>query len=162
MKSRNFTIGYILPMILIGIVQAVVTGISAIVIAGVTDYEISIKGLVLAVIFSIPSSFMFVSIGLFFGTILNEKSAPGLCSVIISLGTFMGGVFFDAEGVGGSIFKVCKCLPFIYCTRVARCSIKMDFGWDLFGKSLVIVSVVAVLMGVIATLFFSTKMKADK
>jgi ABC-2 type transport system permease protein len=162
MKSKDFTIGYILPMILIGAVQGVVTGIAAIIIAGVTNYEISLLGLLTAVVFGIPSSIMFISIGLFFGTILNEKSAPGLCSVIISLGTFMGGVFFDAEGVGGAIFKVCKCLPFIYCTRVARCSIKMDFSWDLFGKSLVIVSLTAVAMGIIATLFFNAKMKADK
>lgn len=162
MKSRNFTLGYIFPMILIGIVQAVVTGISAFIIAGITGYEINLLGLILAVLFSIPSSVMFISIGLFFGTILNEKSAPGLCSVIVSLGTFLGGIFFDAEGVGGMIYKVCKFLPFIYCTRVARCSIKMNFGWDSFGKSLVIVSATAVIMCIIATLFFNKKMKVDK
>ena len=162
MKSRDFTIGYILPMVMIGIIQAIVTSAASLIIAGIINFDIKLSGLILATVLSIPSSLMFISIGLIFGTILSEKSAPGLCSVIISLGTFMGGIFFDAEGAGGAIYKVCKCLPFMYCTRVARSGVKMDFDWDYLGVSMIIVSIVAVVSVILATMIFKAKMKADK
>ena len=96
------------------------------------------------------------------GTLLTEKAAPGVCSVFISLGSFLGGIFFDAEGTGGVIYKICKCLPFIYCTKAARSAIKLEFTWKNFGQPMVIVSAVAIVLVVAAILVFSGKMKADK
>ena len=163
MKGKDFTLGYILPMLLVSIIQSVLTFIAAIIIAGIVDYDIKITGLALAVITTLPSAMMFIAIGLIFGSILNEKSAPGICSVIISAGTFLGGVFFDAEGVGGGIYKVCKCLPFIYCTRIARTSINLDFS-DSFGRfwlPLIVTFSSALVMTVIGIAVFSRQMKAD-
>lgn len=161
MRSSDFTNGYILPMIFIGMIQAIVTMIASCVIAGITDVSLNPAGQLLVILTSIPSAIMFLSIGLIFGTFFNEKSAPGVCSVIISVGTFLGGVFFDAEGTGGPIFKVCKCLPFLYCTKVARSTIQMDFQWDNFGKPLVIVSATALALVFLAIFLFRARMNAD-
>lgn len=162
MKSRDFTNGYMFPMILISIVQAIVLMLSSCVVAKISGVELKVGGLLLVILLSIPSAIMFLSIGLIFGSLLNEKSAPGVCSVIVSAGTFLGGVFFDAEGVGGPILKVCNCLPFLYCTRVARSTIQMDFHWETFGKSLLIVSLTAIAMAALAVLTFRSRMKADQ
>lgn len=162
MKSRDYTNGYILPMILIGIIQAIVIVIASCITAMISGVELKVGGLLLVILLSIPSAIMFLSIGLIFGSLLNEKSAPGVCSVIVSAGTFLGGVFFDAEGVGGPILKVCKSLPFLYCTRVARSTIQMDFQWETFGKSLLIVSLTAIAMTALAIMTFRARMKADQ
>ena len=162
MKSSDYTNGYILPMLLVGVIQSIVTVLASCVIAGITGTELKVAGLLLVILFSIPSALMFLSIGLIFGSLFNEKSAPGVCSVIISVGTFLGGIFFDAEGVGGPILKICKCLPFLYCTKVARSAIQMDFRWESFGKPLLIVSLTALVLVCLAILTFRSKMKADQ
>ena len=162
MKSSDYTNGYILPMLLVGVIQSIVTVLASCVIAGITGTELKVAGLLLVILFSIPSALMFLSIGLIFGSLFNEKSAPGVCSVIISVGTFLGGIFFDAEGVGGPILKFCKCLPFLYCTKVARSTIQMDFQWESFGKPLLIVSLTALALVCLAILTFRSKMKADQ
>ncbi len=164
MKGRDFTLGYILPMLLVSVIQSVVTFIAAIIIAKIVGYDLNIAGLALAVIMTLPSAMMFIAIGLIFGSLLNEKSAPGICSVIVSAGTFLGGVFFDAEGVGGGIYKVCKCLPFIYCTRIARTSISLDFSdsFERFWVPLIVTLSSALIMTIIGVLVFSRQMKTDK
>ena len=162
MKGRDFTNGYIIPMLLIAVAQSVLAVASSIVIAQITGSTLKPLGLLFVILTQIPSSLMFISIGLIFGSLFNEKAAPGVCSVIISLGSFLGGIFFDAEGVGGVIYKICKFMPFIYCTNLTRSSIKLDISWDVFGKSLVIVSACAVFFAVLATLTFKHNMKTDK
>lgn len=162
MKSRHFIHGYIIPMLMISVVQSLVTIVSSLLIAGITGVSLKLPGLLLAVFTSLPSALMFISIGLIFGTLFNEKSAPGLCSVIISLGSFLGGVFFDAEGVGGVMYTVCKCMPFIYCTKTARASIRLELDWESFGLPFVIISLTALVFMSLAIAVFRSRMKADR
>lgn len=164
MKGKDFTLGYILPMLLVSVIQSVFTFIAAIIISKIVGYDLNLAGLALAVITTLPSAMMFIAIGLIFGSLLNEKSAPGVCSVIVSAGTFLGGVFFDAEGVGGGIYKVCKCLPFIYCTKVARASVNVNLtdSFDRFALPLIVTVSSAILMTVLGVFVFSRQMNADK
>ena len=161
MKSGHFTHGYIIPMVMISIVQSLVTIISSIVVSLISGVALEPLGLVLVVFTSLPSALMFISIGMIFGTLFNEKAAPGFCSIIISLGTFLGGVFFDAEGVGGVMHTMCECMPFLYCTRTARSSIQLNLDWEHFGSSFLIVSLVAAFLVFLATAVFNSRMKAD-
>lgn len=161
MKSSNFTMGYFLPMILIAMAQAFTAVAASLVISFIVGVKLSIGGVLLSIVFSIPSAVMFIGIGVLFGTILNSNAAPGLCSIVISLGSFLGGIWFDAEGTGGVMYKICKCLPFIYCTKTVRSTIAMDFSWDCFLMPLIVVVAVALLLSVLAAAVFKTKMKAD-
>ncbi|MBO4608581.1 MAG: ABC transporter permease [Lachnospiraceae bacterium] len=164
MKGKDFTLGYILPMLLVSVIQSAVTFAAALIIADIVDYKLNIAGLALTVFTTLPSAMMFIAIGLIFGSLLNEKSAPGVCSVIVSGGTFLGGVFFDAEGVGGSICKVCKCLPFIYCTKAARASVNLDFGgsFDSFLLPMIVTVSSAFVMTALGVFVFSRQMRSDK
>ncbi|MBR5420106.1 MAG: ABC transporter permease [Lachnospiraceae bacterium] len=162
MKSSDFTNGYIIPMLLIALLQALSTIVASVVIAGISGYELKLPGLLLMLLTSLPSALMFISIGMIFGTLFNEKAAPGMCSVIISVGSFLGGIFFDAEGVGGVIYRICRCLPFIYCTKLSRSSVKLEFGKESFILPLVVVSAVAVVLMFLATSVFKSRMNADR
>ena len=162
MKSSNFTNGYFIPMVLISIVQSVVTIIASVIIALIGGVELKPLGLLLTIATAIPSALMFIAIGLIFGTLFNEKSAPGMCSVLISLGSFLGGVFFDAEATGGTMYKICKCLPFIYCTRLTRRSIKLDLDMEHFVLSFVIIAAVAAVFMLLASTLFKSRMNADR
>ena len=161
MKSRNFILGYVLPMLVIAEIQIILTMIASLIISVITGHSLSILSLPLAMITCLPSALMFISIGLIFGTLFNEKSAPGLCSVIISLGSFVGGIWFDAERTGGVLYDISKCTPFLYCTRVARCTMKLEFPTDRFFFSLLIVIGSTVVLLLLAVSLFKRKMRAD-
>ena len=161
MKSSDFTYGYILPMILIAVVQALISSVAALIISLIVGVKLEIFGILLTFAAMLPSAFMFVAIGLIFGTLFNEKAAPGVCSIIISLGSFVGGIWFDAEGAGGVLYKICRCLPFIYCTKTVRSAIKLDISWESFWLPLIIVSASAAVLSGLGILCFKKRMKAD-
>lgn len=161
MKSSDFTYGYILPMILIAVVQALISSVAALIISLIVGVKLELFGILLTFAAMLPSAFMFVAIGLIFGTLFNEKAAPGVCSIIISLGSFVGGIWFDAEGAGGVLYKICRCLPFIYCTKTVRSAIKLDISWESFWLPLIIVSASAAVLSGLGILCFRKRMKAD-
>ena len=161
MKSGNFTGGYFLPLIVVAGVQVIIAFIASVIVSLVTGTELSILGLLAGAIVVIPSAVMFIAIGMIFGTIFNEKAAPGMCSIIISLGAIVGGIWFDVEGVGGFMEKLSGCLPFLYATKVVRAAIKLDFGFDAFLMPLIVVIGSAAVLTALACFFFCRKMRAD-
>ena len=162
MKSGNFIGGYILPMIVTAFIQVVISFAAAVIVSLIVGYDLSIAGLLLASVAVMPSALMFSSIGLLFGTFFNDKAAPGLCSIIISVGAMLGGIWFDIEGVGGIMSRIGKCLPFLYATKLARASITMDFGFDSFVLPLIVVFLSALALTVFAGVVFRFKMRADQ
>ncbi len=161
MKSSNFTGGYIFPMLITAAVQSMISLSAAFIISLITSDALKISGILMAIVISVPSALMFISLGLLFGTLFNEKSAPGICSIIISLGSFLGSIWFDAEATGGVMYKICKCLPFLYCTKSVRSAIKMEFSASGFAVPLVVVTASAFALLIISIFAFRTKMKAD-
>ncbi len=160
MKSSDFTNGYIFPMLLISVIQSFTIMLASFVISLMVGYELNVLGLFAGLLVLIPSAIFFASLGLIFGTLFSQNAAPGLCSIIISLGSFIGSVWFDAENAGGIIFKIAKCLPFFYCTKLVRCAVSLDFGKD-FLLSFAVVLSCAVFFAFLSSLLFKTKMKAD-
>jgi ABC-2 type transport system permease protein len=162
MKSSNFVFGYILPMLLTAVIQVIVSLIAAVVISFISDYSLSIGGLLFTVVAVIPSALMFSAIGFLFGALFNEKAAPGICSIIISLGAMVGGIWFDVEGVGGFMYKIGRCLPFLYATKLARAAITLEFGVKEFLIPLGVVVFAAIVLTVLASIVFNSKMRADQ
>ena len=162
MKSGDFVWGYILPMLLTAVIQVAISLIAAIVISLITGYSLNLLGLLLAVAAVIPSALMFAAIGFLFGTFFNDKAAPGICSIIISLGAMLGGIWFDVEGVGGFMYKLGRCLPFLYATKLARSAIDLEFGFTEFLLPLMVVVFAAAILTIIASIVFNGKMRADQ
>lgn len=161
MKSADFTGGYILPMVITAVIQSIITFVISFVIALINDVDVSLSGFLLATVILIPSAVMFTGFGLLFGTLFNEKSAPGICSIIISLSSFLGSIFFPADTTGGVLLKICKALPFYYCTKSARSAIALEFSFDEFILPLIIVTLCGIAVTVISAAVFRSRMKAD-
>lgn len=126
----------------------------------IVGISISPIGMLLAMLSLLPMIVLMIGFGLLFGTLFSEKAAPGLCSIIISLASFLGGVWFDAEAAGGILFDICKVLPFWHAVKAARMACAMDFGGD-FLTHLLITLAYAVVFIIIAIIVFKQKMKAD-
>ncbi len=161
MTSRDLIGGYILPMLLLYLIQAVITVITAFIIALITKADLKISGLILGIVLGLPSAVLFIGFGLLAGTLFNEKAAPGMCSILISLGSFLGCIWFDADATGGVMLKICRCLPFYYCTKTVRAAMQLQFTGNAFWKPLAIVSVCAVVILTLAILAFRRRMRAD-
>ena len=160
MESFDFILGYMLPAVLLSVIQIAITFFASFVISLVVGVKISLLGCFVTVGALLPSVILMISFGLLFGTLFSEKAAPGLCSVIISLGSFLGGIWFDAEATGGVLLIVCKILPFYHSVQAGRMAFALDFYGDFAFHFMITVfyALVFVLLSVYA---FRKKMRAD-
>ena len=161
MSAGNFVGGYILPMLLLSVCQALIAFTAAVIISLIDGFSLNILALLIATFSALPSALFFIALGLLFGSLFNDKAAPGLCSIIISLGSFLGCIWFDAETTGGIMLKICKCLPFLYCTKSVRSAIALDFSAANYLIPVLIASGSALVITVLAIIAFRSRMKAD-
>ena len=159
MRSVDFITGYVIPTALLAVIQIVITFAASLIVSLITGVRLSPVGLVLAALSLLPTVIMMISCGLLFGTLFSEKAAPGLCSVVISFASFLGGVWFDAESTGGIILEICDILPFFHAVKAARLATVLSF--DDYFPHLSITIIYAVLLTAAAVITFKQKMKAD-
>lgn len=159
MRSADFIAGYVIPTALLAVIQMIVTFAASLVVSLITGVKISPAGLLLAVLSLIPTVIMMISCGLLFGTLFSEKAAPGLCSVVISFASFLGGVWFDVEAMGGVMQKICGVLPFFHAVKAARLATALSF--DDYFLHLLITVIYAAVIAIAAVITFKQKMKAD-
>lgn len=160
MRSADFILGYLLPVFILALAQSLITMLCALIVGLVTDIKLDFLGALAVVPALIPLGIFFISTGLLFGTLFSEKASPGLCSIIISLSAFLGGVWFDVEGIDGVLADICNVLPFYHGTKAARAALALDFSGD-FWISIAISAAYALVMTVLSILIFKRKMRAD-
>ena len=120
MKSYHFILGYSLVGFFIGVLQAIVCVLTGFVISLISGVKfVSIGSILLLIISQLPILIINVFLGILFGTIFNDKSAPGICSVFISVSGILGGCWMPVEVMGG-FESFCRCLPFYPSVYIAR------------------------------------------
>ena len=121
LKGYQFILGYALPCMIIGLVQIII-GITC----GYVFGTISGRGFcsfayaMLLFLEMIPALIINVSLGIMFGTILNDKSAPGICSIFISACGVLGGAWMPLDTMG-DFETTCGFLPFYETVYLGRC-----------------------------------------
>lgn len=159
MRSGNFIAGYMLPTLLLAVLQIVVTFAASMVISVINGIDLNVGGLFLSVVTLLPTVIMFISFGLLFGTLFSEKAAPGLCSIVISFASFLGGVWFDVDSASGVLADICGVLPFVHSVKTARMTCTLNF--EELPQHLAVTSAYALVITVLAVVVFKRKMKAD-
>lgn len=159
MRSGDFILGYVLPTSLLAVLQLLITLAASFIVSLITGIKLNPLGLLLAVLSLLPTVVMMIAFGLLFGTLFSEKAAPGLCSIVISLASFLGGVWFDADGLGGVMLKICEVLPFYHAVKAARTASALNF--DGYLPHLLITLAYAVVVTAASVIVFKNKMKAD-
>lgn len=160
MRSADFIAGYVLPTALLALIQSLICMAASLVISVIAGEKLSALGLLAAIPAMLPAALLMISFGLLFGTLFSEKSAPGLCSIIISLGSFLGGIWFDAEATGGVLLDVCEALPFYHAVKCARMATVLEFNSD-FALHFAVCAGYAAVVTVAAVAVFKGKMRAD-
>ena len=153
MSAKDFIFGYTLPIIPIASAQCLLCYAVAIIIGLDVTWNI-----LLAVIFSIPISILFIAMGLLFGSILNDKQVGGICGALLTnLSAWLSGIWFDLELVGGVFKKIAYVLPFVHAVEMERAVLNGDFSNIL--SHLVWVLAYAIILCAGAVLLFLRQMK---
>ena len=140
LTSADFIMGYIIPIIPISVLQCIVCYIVALLLG----LELTVN-ILYAIIFIIPISLLYVSLGLLCGSVFNDKQVGGICGALLTnLSAWLSGVWFDLELVGGVFKEIAYIFPFVHAVEMERALILGDFLnifphlWWVLGYSLVI------------------------
>lgn len=122
MTAADFILGYTLPIIPIAVAQSIICYIVAVILG--LDITANI---LLAILFIIPISLLFIALGLLFGSILTDKQAGGVCGALLTnLSAWLSGTWFDLELVGGVFKKIAYALPFVHAVEMERAVLAGD------------------------------------
>ena len=124
LTSRDFILGYTLPIIPISLIQGAVSYLAAIPLGlDVTP------NVLLALVLLIPVALLYIALGLLFGSILTDKQVGGVCGALLTnLSAWLSGVWFDLELVGGAFKAIANALPFVHAVELERAAISGSFG----------------------------------
>ena len=153
MRSIDFIIGYTLPLVVISLLQSVICYIFSIILG----LSVSVN-ILFALLLMIPISVFYVSVGLFFGSLLNVKQVGGICGALFTnLSAWLSGVWFDISLVGEVFERIANLLPFIHAVELQRAVVSGNFSGIL--PHLYPVIIYGVVMTVAGSLVFLKQMK---
>ena len=157
MKSSDYIMGYIIPLIVLCFGQVVITLAASLILALASGDKLSIPNMLFSIVTAIPSMFMFIGFGLLFGTLFNKNAAPGLSSIIISFSGILGGIWMDVDTIGGTLADICRALPFYHCVKSARLAFGGDFSGSMCESGIVLIWAVVVVA--VSIIVFKKKMR---
>ena len=153
LKSFDFIIGYILPLIPISILQSIICYIVAIPFG----LKLSV-GVILALIGNILVSLFFISFGVLCGSALSSKQVGGICGALLTnLSAWLSGVWFDISLVGGVFKAVANALPFIHAVEMERALFSGNY--EGIGIHILVVGIYTLVVTLLAILMFLRQMK---
>lgn len=147
LRSSDYLIGYILPFLLIGLLQNVIV-IAVACLLGL-PFEI---GILWQLVAGIPVSLLFIALGVLLGSCLNEKQVGGICGALLTnLTAWFGGIWFDLSMVGKGFVAFARLLPFVHAVELGQKALRGEFaallpdlGW-IIGYTVVLLLLVILL-----------------
>ncbi len=124
LRPVDYILGYMLPMVPIALAQTAITyGFGLILGLKWTP------NILVCLLLSVPSAWIFIALGLFCGSLLNEKQVGGICGALLTnLTAWLSGIWFDVALVGGVFEKIADVLPFRHAVEIQRAAYSGDFA----------------------------------
>jgi ABC-2 type transport system permease protein len=149
LTPMDFILGYTLPIVPISVAQCVI----CYVVAMFLGLEITVN-VAFAVLFILPVSVLYVALGLFCGSVLNDKQVGGICGALLTnLSAWLSGVWFDLDLVGGAFQKIAYALPFVHAVELERavlagryCEILPHLWWVIGYATLAMTAAVLIFL----------------
>jgi ABC-2 type transport system permease protein len=116
MTGLDFVLGYMLPMLPIGLGQTVICYAAA----AALGMDVTVE-LIYAIIGMVPVAVFNIALGLMCGSILSVKQVGGICGALLTnLTAWLSGVWFDLSLVGGVFEKIARLLPFVHGVQLQK------------------------------------------
>ena len=127
MGAHSFILGYTLPIIPIALAQTVVCYLLALILR--LPFSANLFLVLLAVL---PNAWLYISMGLLFGSILTDKQVGGICGALLTnLSAWLSGIWFDLALVGGVFEKIANLFPFVHAVELTRAMQNANFAGAL-------------------------------
>lgn len=127
LTSKDFIIGYTLPLLPIAAAQTAVCYIVAVILG----LEPSVN-ILFAIVSIIPAALFFISLGLLCGSIFTDKQVGGICGALLTnLAAWLSGAWFDLKLVGGAFEKIAYALPFVHAVEMEKAILNGQYA-DIF------------------------------
>lgn len=153
LKSSDYILGYMLPIIPIAIVQSVICYLIAIALG----LPITIN-IIYAILMGVPIAIFYVALGLLCGSVFNVKQVGGICGALLTnLSAWLSGVWFDLELVGGAFSKIANALPFVHAVELERAMIHGNLTESLSHIYPVLGYAIVILISAILLFLHQTK-----
>ncbi|NLL70656.1 MAG: ABC transporter permease [Epulopiscium sp.] len=155
LTGANFILGYTLPLLPFAIVQSAICFIAAFFLGLTMSVNVLMVFIVL-----IPTSILFIGIGLLAGSLLTDKQVGGVCGALLTnLAAWLSGTWFDLNLVGGTFKQIAYALPFVHAVDAGKEVLVGNYSrmfphlWWVIGYATVIF--------ILAVLIFSKRMNSD-
>ncbi|HRX92390.1 MAG TPA: ABC transporter permease [Candidatus Izemoplasmatales bacterium] len=155
MTSKDFIVGYTLPLVPMSVVQVGVCFLTAMALGLMPTWNI-----LLCILVCVPTMIFFIAIGLLCGSIFTDKQVGGICGALLTnLTGWLSGTWFDIDLVGKGFKLVAEALPFVHAVDAGRAALAGDYGsifpdlWWVIGYA-----VVTMFFAIVA---FKRKMQSD-
>ena len=139
LTSVDFILGYTLPIVPIAVIQSAVCYLAAMLLG--LPFSANI---LLALVFIVPVSLLYIALGLLCGSVLTDKQAGGICGALLTnVSAWLSGIWFDLDLVGGAFKKFAYALPFVHAVEMQRSVLAGDISgifphiWWVLGYSAV-------------------------
>lgn len=124
LKSIDFILGYMLPILPIAIAQSAVCYLIALALGMPAAINI-----LYAMITILPIAIFYIALGLLCGSIFNVKQVGGICGALLTnLSAWLSGVWFDLDLVGETFGKIANLLPFVHAVELERAMINGTYS----------------------------------
>lgn len=168
MKIHDYLLGYLVPSFIIGVLQAIICVLFGYIISLIAkDTYFTFVESILLILSQLPMLIAIIFFGIFIGSSLNDKSAPGVTSVIITISGVLGGAWMPLDVMGG-FETFCRVLPFypsVYLGRIITKAIHSTgevYVFDNIAKlGFIPILIFFILSIILGTLTFRYQMKKD-
>lgn len=156
-KPYEFILSYVLAIVPISLFQTILF----FAVGGIIDPSIFNLRTLLAIPLSIITSILFISLGILFGSICNEKSIGGISSIIICGQSILSGMWFPIEDLSSGVLIFMKVLPFRNATMLLENGVNnmINNSFNDFWCPLIIVLGYSVVSFILAVFCFKKNMK---
>ena len=148
LTAAGFIAGYTLPLLPLALLQSCLCYASAIALG--LPFSLSVVRAVFAIL---PAAVLFIALGLFAGSLLNDKQVGGLCGALLTnVSVICSGAWFPIDMVGKGFRTFCNILPFVHAVEFGRGALTGTH--DGMGLHLAVVGSYALVFCVLAVLAF--------
>lgn len=123
MRASDYILGYTLPILPLCLLQGAICFAFSLVFW----LKLSVH-LLAALLFLLPVSVFYISLGLLCGTVFNDKQVGGFCGALLTnVSAWLSGVWFDLKLVGGVFEKIANVLPFVHAVELERAVVRGEY-----------------------------------
>jgi len=140
LSAYDFILGYTLPLLPMAVAQSVVCYLAAFILGLPINLNV-----LLAIVVTIPAALLYIGIGLWAGSVFNDKQVGGICGALLTnVSAWLSGTWFDLNLVGGAFKTISYLLPFAHSVDAAKAAVAGDYAaifphlWWVIGYAAVI------------------------